>query len=165
MAEITLRGNPIHTSGELPPVGADARDFTLVDTQLKVVSLGDFKGRKKVLNVFPSIDTPVCATSVRTFNERVAAREDTVVINISADLPFAHKRFCGAEGIERCVGASTYRGSFATDYGVEIVDGPLAGLCSRAVIVLDEDDRVIHTELVPEIGQEPDYEQVLAALS
>lgn len=165
MAKITLRGNPIHTVGELPPVGIAAPAFELVDTNLKTVGLGDFAGKKKVLNIFPSIDTGVCATSVRQFNELVGGRGDAVVINVSADLPFAHKRFCGAEGIERVVSASTFRSAtFGADYGVQLVDGPLAGLLSRAVVVLDENDKIVYTEQVPEIGQEPNYEAALAAL-
>lgn len=165
MAEITFKGNPIHTAGALPAVGAHAPGFHLVDTNLQEIGLGSFAGKKKVLNIFPSVDTGVCAMSVRQFNERIGDRGDAVVINISADLPFAHKRFCGAEGIERCVGASTFRDAeFGKRYGVELVDGPLAGLMSRAVVVLDANDRVVYTEQVPEIAQEPNYDAALAAL-
>jgi len=163
MAEITLKGNPIHTSGTLPAKGSMVPAFRLVDTDLQVKNLEDFTG-KKVLNVFPSIDTPVCANSVRQFNEKAAARDGVTVLDVSADLPFAHKRFCAAEGIDNVVGLSTFRSTFAKDYGLEIVDGPLAGLCSRAVLVLDADNRVLYTEQVPEIGQEPDYDAALAAL-
>lgn len=163
MAEITLKGNPIHTSGELPANGTTAPGFTLADAGLADKSLDDYSG-KKVLNVFPSIDTPVCAVSVRQFNQQAAGRDGVTVLNISADLPFAHGRFCAAEGIEGAVTLSTLRSSFARDYGLEIVDGPLKGLCSRAVLVLDEANNVIHSEQVPEIAQEPDYEAALAAL-
>ena len=163
MAEITFKGNPIHTSGDLPAVGSAAPGFSLADAGLADKSLDDYSG-KKVLNVFPSLDTPVCAVSVRQFNQRAAGRDGVTVLNISADLPFAHGRFCAAEGIEDAVNLSTMRSSFARDYGLEIVDGPLQGLCSRAVLVLDESNRVVHREQVPEIAQEPDYEAALAAL-
>ncbi len=163
MAEITLKGNPIHTSGELPANGTAAPAFSLADTSLADKSLDDFPG-KKVLNVFPSLDTPVCAVSVRQFNQRAAGRDGVTVLNISADLPFAHGRFCSTEGIENAVSLSTMRSSFAQDYGLEIVDGPLKGLCSRAVLVLDEANNVVYGEQVPEIAQEPNYEAALAAL-
>jgi len=163
MARITLKGNPFDTSGELPAKGAVAPDFTLVGLDLAPARLADFSG-KKVLNVFPSLDTPVCAISVRTFNERAAGKPGVTVLNVSADLPFAQKRFCGAEGIERAVTLSCFRSTFAKDYGLEIVDGPLAGLCSRAVIVLDEKNRVVYTEQVPEIAQEPNYDAALSVL-
>ncbi len=163
MAEITLKGSPIHTNGELPAKGTAAPAFSLADTSLADKSLGDFSG-KKVLNVFPSLDTPVCAVSVRQFNQRAASRDGVTVLNISADLPFAHGRFCAAEGIEGAIGLSTMRSSFAQDYGCEIVDGPLKGLCSRAVLVLDEANNVVYSEQVPEIAQEPSYEAALAAL-
>lgn len=165
MATITLKGNPIHTCGELPGKGATAPSFTLVGEDLGEISLGSFAGKRKVLNVFPSIDTSICALSVKTFNERAAGLDDTVVLNISADLPFAQKRFCGAEGIRNAVTASCFRSGFARDYGLEIADGPLAGLCSRAVLVLDKQNRVVYTEQVPEITQEPDYDKALAALA
>jgi thiol peroxidase len=165
MATVTLKGNPFQTIGELPAVGGMAPAFELTNADLKDVGLGDFKGKKKILNIVPSLDTPVCATSTRVFNQKVAGRGNSVVLVISADLPFAQKRFCGAEGIDNVVTLSMVRGkNFAKDYGVLITDGPLAGLCSRAVVVLDENDRVIHTEQVPEIGQEPDYDKALAAL-
>lgn len=163
MAEITLKGNPIHTSGELPAKGSAVPDFTLVDSGLAEVTLGSYDG-KKILNIFPSVDTGVCAASVRNFNQKAGSTEGVTVLNISADLPFAHARFCGAEGLDGVVSLSTFRSSFAQDYGLKITDGPLAGLCSRSVIVLDGDNRVIYTEQVPEITQEPDYDAALAAL-
>ncbi len=164
MAQITHKGNAVHTSGELPAEGERAPDFELVRQNLSTATLATFAGKKKVLNIFPSIDTGVCAKSVRTFHERAAGRSDAVVLNVSADLPFAAKRFCGAEGIENAETLSTFRSRFADDYGVRLVDGVLVGLCARAVLVLDENDRVVHRQLVPEIGQEPDYDAALAAL-
>lgn len=163
MAEITLKGNPIHTRGDLPTLGSEAPAFQLADTGLADKGLDDFYG-KKVLNIFPSLDTPVCALSIREFNQRAAGRDGVTVLNVSADLPFAHGRFCVAEGLDDAVNLSTFRSSFGRDYDLDIVDGPLAGLCSRAVLVLDESNRVIHREQVPEIGQEPDYEAALAVL-
>ncbi len=165
MATITLKGNPFPTSGELPAVGSSAPDFALVRTDMAEVKLGTYDGKKKVLNIFPSVDTPVCATSVRVFNQKAAGRGGVVVLNVSADLPFAHKRFCAAEGIENVESLSTFRGSFAKDYGITIAGGPLAGLCARAVVVLDEKNQVVYRELVPEIAQEPNYDAALAALS
>ena len=166
MDTITLRGNAVHTSGELPKAGARAPSFRLVGMDLKDVGLGDFAGRKKVLNIFPSIDTPVCAASVRKFNEKASTLADTVVLCISEDLPFAMSRFCGAEGLKNVVNLSLMRGrEFAEAYGLRITDGPLAGLCARAVVVLDKDDHVKHVELVKEIAQEPDYEAALKALA
>lgn len=164
MATITLKGNTIHTSGELPAVGTKAPDFTLVDDGLNQVSLSDVSGNAVVLNIFPSVDTGICAMSVRAFNEKAGDRKGTKVLNISMDLPFAHKRFCGAEGIDHALSLSAFRSSFADDYGLKISDGPMAGLCSRAVIVLDGDGIVRYTEQVPEIAQEPDYDAALAAL-
>ncbi len=164
MATITLKGNPIHTSGDLPAVGSKAPAFTLVDDGLKEVSLSDFRGHAVVLNIFPSIDTGICAMSVRAFNEKVGDRKGTKVVNISMDLPFALKRFCGAEGIDHAVSLSAFRSSFADDYALKITDGPMAGLCSRAVLVLDGDGVVRYAEQVPEIAQEPDYDAALAAL-
>jgi thioredoxin-dependent peroxiredoxin len=164
MAEITFRGNPIHTVGELPAVGSPAPAFTLTGLDLSDISVGDFAGKNLVLNIFPSIDTAVCASSVRTFNERAAALDNTAVLNVSADLPFAMGRFCGAEGIENVQSASVFRSDFGDTYGVEIADGPLAGLMSRAVVVVNSDGVVSYTEQVPEIGQEPDYDSALAAL-
>jgi len=163
MAIITLKGNEIRTVGELPAVGSTAPEFRLVKKDLGEAGLSDFAG-VKLMNIFPSLDTPVCAMSVRRFNERAASRPGVSVLNISADLPFAHGRFCAAEGIENAVTLSTFRSTFAKDYGVEIPEGPLAGLCSRAVIVLDGEDRVVYAQQVPEITQEPDYEAALAAL-
>ncbi len=163
MAQITLRGNAINTLGELPAVGTRAPAFTLTGTDLGTVSNEQFQGKPLLLNIFPSIDTPVCATSVRTFNERAAAGGATIV-NVSNDLPFAQKRFCGAEDIENVTTASAFRDSFGTDYGITITDGPMAGLLGRAVVVIGADGNVAYTELVPEIAQEPDYESALAAL-
>lgn len=165
MARITLKGNPFETSGELPVVGSAAPDFRLVDGDLADVTLGSFAGKKKILSVVPSLDTAVCATSARKFNERAGARDDTVVLVVSADLPFAQKRFCTTEGLDNVKTLSLMRGKgFAKDYGVLITDGPLAGVTARAVVVLDENDKVVHTQLVPEIGEEPDYDAALAAL-
>lgn len=166
MAQTALRGNPVQTSGELPAVGAAAPAFTLTQKDLSPVSSADLAGQKVVLNIFPSIDTAVCATSVRTFNERAAGLENTTVLCVSADLPFAQGRFCGAEGIENVTTASTFKNpEFLSSYGVGMVDGPLAGLCARAVVVLDESGKVVHSELVPEIAQEPDYDAAINALS
>ncbi len=164
MAEITLKGNPIHTSGQLPKKGSKARDFTLVRHDLSEASLKTYAGKKKVLNVYPSIDTGVCAASVRTFHERASVLPGVVVLNISCDLPFAAGRFCAAEGIENAETLSAFRSSFPDDYGLRITDGPLRGLCARAVLVLDASDKVLHAEQVPEIAQEPDYARALAAL-
>ncbi len=163
MADIKLKGNTIHTSGSLPAVGNAAPKMKLTRLDLADVGLDEFPG-KKVLNIFPSVDTPVCATSVKTFNAKASGRGDVTVLNISADLPFAMKRFCGAEGLEKVHALSCFRSSFAKDYGLEIVDGPLAGLCSRAVMVLDGQNRVVYVEQVPEIAQEPNYDAALAAL-
>lgn len=165
MADITLKGNPIHTNGELPAVGTSAPDFTLVNKELANVSLADFAGKKKLLNIVPSLDTAVCATSTQKFNSAIADKSGAVALVISADLPFAMNRFCGAEGIDNVVSLSMMRSkSFAKDYGMLITDGPLEGLCARGVVVLDEDNKVLYTELVPEIAQEPDYDAALAAL-
>jgi thiol peroxidase len=164
MAEVTLRGNPIHTSGDLPSVGTSAPSFTLVGSDLGEVTSESLAGKSVVLNIFPSIDTPTCATSVRTFNERAAGLDDTVVVCVSADLPFAAGRFCGAEGIENVTTGSTFRSSFGADYGVTLTDGPLAGVLARAVVVVGPDGTVTYTELVPEIGSEPDYDAALGAL-
>lgn len=165
MATITLGGNPIQTSGEMPAVGTQAPDFTLVKNDLSTVQLNDFKGSRLILNIFPSIDTGVCATSVRKFNEMSAQLANTQVLCISRDLPFAQKRFCGTEGIEHAQTLSDFRtGRFGQDYGLEINTGSFAGLHARAVLVLDEQARVLYAELVPEIAQEPNYEQALAVL-
>jgi|SRR5882757_2004002 len=165
MATVTRRGIPMQTSGELPKPGSELAGFRLVDADLKDVTLHDYAGKRKVLNIFPSIDTPTCAMSVRKFNEKAAKLSNTVVLCISADLPFAQKRFCGAEGIANVVTLSLMRGrNFAKDYGVLIEDGPLAGLTARAVVVLDTDNKVLHSELVGEIANEPDYEAALKVL-
>jgi len=165
MATITLKGNPIHTAGELPPNGKLAPGFRLTNADLGDVGLDAFAGKKKVLNIVPSLDTGVCAASARRFNAAAGQLADTVVINISADLPFAQKRFCDAEGLKHVTTLSTFRSpDFGRSYGVGITDGPLAGLMSRAVIVLDASNVVRHTEQVPEIVQEPDYDKALSAL-
>jgi thiol peroxidase len=165
MAEIEFRGNRMNTGGELPSVGAPAPDFSLTGDGLAAVGLGDFAGRRVVLNIFPSIDTPTCATSVRAFNERAASLDNTSVLCVSADLPFAAARFCGDEGIENVSCASTFRSpEFYDAYGVQIADGPLAGLCARAVVVIDDTGNVVHTELVNPISDEPDYDAALSAL-
>ena len=165
MATVTLGGNPIHTSGELPQVGSKLVDFKLIKNDLSVATLADFAGKKLVLNIFPSIDTGTCATSVRKFNESASALENTTVLCISRDLPFAQKRFCGAEGLENVINLSDFKnGTFGKDYGLEIIDGPLAGLHSRAIVVIDENGTVKYTEQVSEIANEPNYEEALAAL-
>lgn len=164
MAQITLGGNPISTVGELPAVGAPAPGFTLTGTDMSAVTIDQFSGKPLLLNIFPSVDTPVCAASVRTFNERAAAT-GVAVLCVSNDLPFAQKRFCGAEDIENVTTASGFRDSFGADYGVTIADGAFAGLLGRAVVVIGADGNVTYTELVPEIAQEPDYDAALAALS
>ncbi len=164
MAEITLRGNPVHTVGDLPAVGAPAPEFTLVDSDLKEVSSADLVGRTLVLNIFPSIDTGVCAASVRTFNERAAGLDGVTVVNVSKDLPYALRRFCGAEGIENVSSTSAFRSSFGEDFGVIMADGGMRGLLSRAVVVVRPDGRVAYTQQVPDIGQEPDYDAALAAV-
>ena len=165
MASITLGGNPIHTSGELPKIGSKLADFKLVKNDLSIASLADFAGTKLVLNIFPSIDTGTCATSVRKFNESASKLNNTKVLCISRDLPFAQKRFCGAEGIENVINLSDFRdGSFGKDNGLEIVDSVLSGLHSRAIIVVDTDGTVLYTEQVPEIADEPNYDAALAAL-
>lgn len=164
MAEITLRGNPIHTVGELPAVGGPAPAYSLTGSDLGAVASNDYAGKPVVLNIFPSIDTPTCATSVRTFNKRAAERDGVNVLCVSADLPFAQGRFCGAEGIENVKTASVFRSSFGSDFGVALADGPLAGLLARAVVVVGADGNVAYTELVPEIASEPNYDAALAAL-
>ena len=166
MSTVTLGGNPIPVNGAFPKAGDAAKAFTLVAKDLSDATLASFAGKKKVLNIFPSIDTGVCAASVRRFNEAAAKLNNTVVLCISADLPFAQARFCGAEGLDNVVTLSTMRGrEFLADYGVEITGGPLAGVSARAVVVLDANDKVIHAELVPEIKQEPDYDAALKALA
>jgi thiol peroxidase len=162
MTTITLKGNPVETVGTLPKVGDAAPDFSLLKQDLSRVSLKDFPG-KKVLNIFPSIDTAVCATSVRKFNE-IVSKKGIQVLCVSEDLPFALKRFCGAENLDKVVALSAFRSSFGKDYGVEMKSGPLTGLASRSVVVLDENNKVLYTEQVPEIGQEPNYDAALAKL-
>ena len=165
MAQVTLKGNPVQVNGELPAVGSKAPAFSLVAGNLSDVTLASFAGKRKVLNIFPSVDTPTCATSVRTFNTKANDLENTVVLCISADLPFAQARFCGAEGLENVINLSTMRGrEFLEAYGVAIASGPLVGVAARAVVVLDENDRVLHSELVSEIKNEPDYDAALKAL-
>lgn len=164
MAEITLKSNPIHTLGELPQTGSNAKNFTLTSDSLEEISLESLKGSRLVLNIVPSIDTGVCAKSARTFNERATALENTKVLTISKDLPFALKRFCAAEGIDNVVMLSAFRSDFGKTYELEIIDGPMRGLLSRCVIVLDADHKVTYTEQVPEITQEPDYDAAVDAL-
>jgi len=164
MAETKFKGAPVQTSGDLPAVGSAAPDFTVTGANLADVNLADYAGRRVVLNIFPSIDTGVCASSVRRFNELAAGLENTTVLCVSADLPFALGRFCGAEGIENVVTGSTFRSDFADTYGTEMLDGPLAGLNARSVVVVDVDGTVVHTELVPDITQEPDYDATVKAL-
>lgn len=165
MAKITQRGNPINTNGDLPKAGAKAPDFSLVDAALNDVKLADFHGKKKLLNIVPSLDTPVCAISTKKFNDFAKSRGDVAALTISADLPFAQKRFCSAENIENVKTLSMMRSrNFAKDYGVLIQDGKMAGITARAVVVIDENDKVIYSELVPEIAQEPNYDAAIAAL-
>jgi thiol peroxidase len=164
MAQVTLGGNPVHTSGDLPALGASAPAFSLVGADLSEFDAGEFAGKNVILNIFPSIDTPTCATSVRQFNERAAGMDDTVVVCVSADLPFAMGRFCGAEGIANVKVGSTFRSDFGSEYGVTLTDGVLQGVLARAVVVIGPDGTVKHTELVPEIAQEPNYDAALAAL-
>jgi len=165
MATIKLKGNATHTNGELPAIGSRAPDFKLVDGGLNDRTLADYKGKKKLLNIVPSLDTPVCATSTKKFNEAAAGRKDVVMLVISADLPFAMQRFCTGEKTNDVVPLAMMRSrNFAKDYGVLITDGPLAGITARAVVVLDSDNKVTYSQLVPEITQEPDYDKALAAL-
>ena len=165
MATITLKGNPVRTFGDLPPKGKTAPAFKLTAADLADIGLDRFAGKKKILNIVPSLDTGICAMSARRFNQEVSKMSDTVLLNISADLPFAQKRFCDSEKLAHIVTLSTMRSpSFGNDYGVVMTDGPLAGLLSRAVLVLDENDRVVYSEQVPEIAQEPDYVAALAAI-
>lgn len=165
MATVTLKGGPVNVAGKLPQKGERASDFSLVNKDLKAMSLRDFAGRRKVLNIVPSLDTPTCQKSTRVFNEKASSMLNAVVLVISADLPFAMSRFCGAEGLNNVVTLSTFRDhSFHRRYGVDIVDSALEGLTARAVVVLDENDKVLHSELVPEIANEPTYDAALAAL-
>ncbi len=165
MARITLKGNPLHTSGELPREGSTAPAYTLVRTDLSEITGRDLAGQRVVLNIFPSLDTPTCAASVRKFNARAGEKPNTTILCVSADLPFAQKRFCGAEGLDHVVPASCFRNAeFGTAYGVTLVDGPLKGLLARAVVVVDAGGKVVHAELVPEIASEPDYNAALEKL-
>lgn len=164
MATIKFQGKPLHTSGELPAVGSKAPDFTLVNGKLQEVTLATYAGKRKILNIVPSLDTPVCAASTRKFNEKASRLDNTVVLVISADLPFAQARFCEAEGLKNVISLSTFRSSFTDDYGVRITDTVLAGLAARAIVILDENDKVIYTQQVDEVANEPDYESALAAL-
>ncbi|MBV8328459.1 thiol peroxidase [Chryseobacterium sp.] len=165
MSTITLKGNEVHTIGTLPSVGTTVKDFALVDSGLNVKTLETFDGKKKVFNIFPSIDTPTCAASSRKFNEEASKLDNTVIINISKDLPFALGRFCAAEGLNNVETLSDFRSSFGDDYEVTITDSPLKGLLSRAVIVTDENNKVVYTEQVSEIADEPNYEAALSALN
>lgn len=166
MASVTLQGNGLHTNGDLPPVGEQAPDFILVDGELSNKALSDYAGKKIIMNIVPSLDTPTCATSTRKFNEKATELGNAVVLVISADLPFAQGRFCGAEGLEDVIPLSIMRNKdFARDYGVLIEDGPLAGITARAIVVTDESGKVVYTQLVEEIADEPDYDAALAALS
>ena len=164
MATVTFKGSEVKTNGSLPAVGTTAPDFKLVGAGLNEISIADFKGKRVVLNIFPSIDTGVCAASAREFNTEASSLENTVVINVSRDLPFALSRFCAAEGLDNVEVLSDFRGNFGEDYGVTLDDSPLRGLLSRAVVALDEKGTVIYTEQVPEIGQEPNYEAAIEAL-
>ncbi|QLG86861.1 thiol peroxidase [Chitinibacter bivalviorum] len=166
MATVTLGGNAINVNGQFPAVGSAAPAFSLVAKDLSDVTLASLAGKRKILNIFPSVDTPTCAASVRRFNEAASKLENTVVVCISADLPFAQSRFCGSEGLENVINLSTMRGSeFLANYGVQIANGPLVGVAARAVVVLDANDQVVHSELVAEIKDEPNYEAALAALA
>lgn len=164
MADTAFSGTPAHTVGDLPAVGDTAPAFTTVDTDLNDVSLADFAGKRVILNIFPSVDTGVCAASEREFNKRAAGLDNTVVVSVSKDLPFALGRFCAAEGIENVVPTSAFRSSFSEDYGVRLLDSPLAGVLARAVVVVDSDGTVLYSQLVPEITTEPDYDAALAVL-
>ncbi|NCN27798.1 thiol peroxidase [bacterium] len=165
MAKITLKGNPINTSGEAPSVGSTAKDFEFVKNDLSTGSLYAMGSKYKVLNIFPSVDTGTCAMSVRTFNKKAASLNDVTVLNVSKDLPFAQKRFCGAEGIEGVEMGSVFKNDMAKTYGLEILDGPLAGLCSRVLLVLDQSNKVLFSQQVGEIADEPDYESALSQIS
>ena len=163
MAQTALGGNPVNTVGDLPSVGSSP-SFTLTKGDLSEVTSADYAGKRVILNIFPSIDTPTCATSVRTFNQRASSLDNTVVLCVSADLPFAQGRFCGAEGLENVQTASTFRSDFGKEFGVELADGKLKGVLARSVVVLDEQGKVTYTELVPEIAHEPNYDAAIAAL-
>jgi thiol peroxidase len=165
MATLSFQGNPVHTNGELPAVGSIAPAFKLVNSKLEDVGLAAYAGKNKVLNIVPSLDTPTCAASARMFNQKAAAIANTVVLLVSADLPFAQCRFCTSEGLDNVIPLSTFRSGFADDYGVRLTDSLLAGLTARAVVVVDADDRVLYTELVAELANEPDYDSVLKVLA
>lgn len=165
MATITFQGKPINTVGDLPAVGGKAPDFKLTNRKMQDVGLAEFAGKRKVMNIVPSLDTPTCATSTRKFNEKAAHLDNTAVLTISADLPFAQARFCEIEGIKHVTALSTFRSNFAHDYGVQLLDSILAGLTARAIVIIDENDRVIYTQLVSEIADEPDYAGALAVLA
>jgi len=166
MAKITLQGNEIHTNGNLPEIGATAPDFVLVNKDLENVTLASYPGKKKLISIVPSLDTPVCATSTKKFNDFAKEHDDTVILVVAADLPFAMSRFCGAEGVDNVVPLSIMRSNeFSQDYGVLIEDGPLAGITARALLVLDQDNAVVHSELVSEIAHEPDYDAAMQALN
>jgi thioredoxin-dependent peroxiredoxin len=164
MATITFQGKPLNTSGELPTVGSAAPDFSLTSRELKDVTLTTYAGKRKVLNIVPSLDTPTCAASTRKFNQKASHLDNTVVLAVSADLPFAQSRFCESEGLKDVIPLSTFRSSFSDNYGVTIVDTFLRGLTARAIVIIDENDKVIYTQLVQEIAHEPDYESALAVL-
>lgn len=164
MAQTLVGGNPVSTVGDLPAVGSSTPDFKVTKSDLSEIGPRDLAGKRVVINIFPSIDTATCAASVRKFNELAAGMDNTVVLNVSADLPFAQARFCGAEGIENVTNGSTFRSDFGTVYGIQMAEGRLAGLMARSVVVLDEDGKVLHTQVVPELGSEPDYDAAVAAL-
>lgn len=164
MATMNLKGNPVNLSGTLPAVGATAPEFTVVNASLEDVTLANFAGKKKILNITPSLDLGVCATSVKTFNEKIASRSDAVVLTITKDLPFAQKRFCETEGIKNVVALSAFRSSFGKDYGIEMTSGGFSGLLGRSIVVLDENNKVLYTQITSDIVEEPDYEKALAAL-
>lgn len=164
MATITFQGNFVQTCGDLPAVGSSAPEFSLANNELNDVTLADYAGKRKILNIVPSLDTPTCAASARKFNQKASNLENTVVLIISADLPFAQCRFCEIEGLHDVTALSTFRSAFASNYGVQIVDTALKGLTARAIVVIDAEDKVIYTQLVPELAHEPDYEAVFTAL-
>lgn len=164
MATITFQGKPLNTCGELPQIGADAPPFTLTSRELVDVTLATYAGKRKLLNIVPSLDTPTCAASTRRFNQKASHLDNTVVLAVSADLPFAQSRFCESEDLQDIIPLSTFRSNFATDYGVTIVDTFLRGLTTRAIVIIDEHDKVIYTQLVKELVDEPDYEGALAVL-
>lgn len=165
MADVTLKGKPVHTSGDLPTKGSQAPDFKLTSGDLSDRSLSDYKGKRKLISIVPSLDTPTCSLSTKKFNEKIKEHPEVIVLAVSADLPFAQKRMCAAENVENVIPLSMMRSKdFAKSYGVLIENGPLAGICTRAVVVIDENDKVVYTQLVPEITQEPDYDSALQHL-